>query len=566
MIKELANSKAIRNLLLFLAMFLAISLPRMLSIEQSVVVDESKWLVRSANFLSAVSNGSYADTYQREHPGVTTMWAGALGLARLFPEYKDAEITDVDRVQLISMLRQAGYEPLETLVSARVVVVLINSAVLVFVFAYARKLLGTAAATLGTLFIAFSPFHAAHTQILHLDGLMGSFMLLSLLAFLSFGSFQSFSDLIVSSIAAGLSWLTKSPSLVLLPTVGLLALVFYFRRLKSQKDINTIRTLWPTIRELFFWVVIASITFIVLWPAMWVDPIGSVTKILTSAIGYAVEGHDNAIFFDGRIFPDGRIGPEVLHFYPVTYLWRATPVVLFGLPLSLFAFFKRDYPLRRFQSRVTVAGLLLAVVIFVLVMNFGTKKFDRYLIPAYAPLDLISATGWIAFSNVAVKLKSWQHRRLVKLSVLGTAVVLQLLLLLSVYPYYLSYYNVVLGGGKRAQNVMTIGWGEGLDAAARYLNEKPNPGSLRVASWYRNSFLFHFEGQTDSIPSVLDEQGLNTIFEVDYAVIYIHQWQRDLPKILLDRLRERNPEYRVWINGLEYVRIYNLKEGSLESG
>jgi 4-amino-4-deoxy-L-arabinose transferase-like glycosyltransferase len=435
-----------------------------------------------------------------------------------------------------------------------------------FVFAYAKKLLGTASATLGMLFIAFSPFHVAHTQILHLDGFMGSFMLLSLLAFLSFGSYHRLADLLISGIAAGLSWLTKSPSLVLIPTIGVLALAFCWHRIKSQGGIS-IKTLWPTIISLVSWAAIAGITFFLLWPAMWIDPLDSLTKVLTSALGYASQGHDLAVFFDGQIFPEGRIGPEFFYFYPLSYLWRSSPVVLIGLPLSLIAFYRRDFPLDRFQSRVTVAGMLLAVIIFMLVMNFGTKKFDRYLIPAYAPLDLISASGWAAFSFlVARKVKNLQTRRLVKLSVLGTAVVLQLLLLLSVYPYYLSYYNLVLGGGGRVPKVMTVGWGEGLDAAARYLNEKPDPSSLRVASWYRNSFLFHFEGQTDDIPGILDQQGLTKVFEADYAVIYIHQWQRELPKILLDRLRERDPEYSVWINGLEYARIYNLNEDSLESG
>jgi hypothetical protein len=542
-------------------MFLAISLPRLMVLDRAAIVDESKWLVRSANFTTALARGDYAAAYQREHPGVTTMWAGALGLAWLFPEYGDAAATEVDRDEFTALLRENGHEPLDALVAGRAVMVLANSTVLLIAFAYSRKLLGTAAGILGTLFIAFSPFQAAHTQILHLDGLMGSFMLLSLLAFLSFGNFRRRSDLVVSGVAAGLGWLTKSPALVLAPTAGLLALLFYWKRGRSEEGFR-LKSLLPAVVALASWAVIGAITVIVLWPAMWVDPIGSVTSVLSSALGYAGEGHDLAVFFDGQIFPDGRIGPEVFQFYPLTYLWRSSPVVLLGLPASLVAFWRRDIPLHHFRSRVTVAGLFLSVLVLLLVMNLGTKRFDRYLIPAYAPLDLIAATGWVALVTIlAGKIRSVRPRCLATIGLLGSIVLLQLLMLVSVYPYYLSYYNALLGGSKKAPEVLTIGWGEGLDAAANYLNQKPNSASLQVASWYRNSFFFYFEGQTVDIPGNIDEQRLGEILAADYAVIYIHQWQRELPAALLDRLGQRSPEHSVWFNGLEYARIYDLGEG-----
>jgi hypothetical protein len=53
-----------------------------------------------------------------------------------------------------------------------------------------------------------------------------------------------------------------------------------------------------------------------------------------------------------------------------------------------------------------------------------------------------------------------------------------------------------------------------------------------------------------------DAEDWNQFNKSDYVVVYIHQWQRDLPSEVLDRLRDLQPEYSVWINGLEYVRVY----------
>ena len=68
-------------------LFLAAWLPRTLALEQFVTIDERKWLARSANFYQAISHADFAATFQREHPGVTVMWAGTLGFLAYFPTY-----------------------------------------------------------------------------------------------------------------------------------------------------------------------------------------------------------------------------------------------------------------------------------------------------------------------------------------------------------------------------------------------------------------------------------------------------------------------------------------------
>jgi len=106
---------------------------------------------------------------------------------------------------------------------------------------------------------------------------------------------------------------------------------------------------------------------------------------------------------------------------------------------------------------------------------------------------------------------------------------------------------------------MQIGWGEGLDEAGRYLNQKAGAETMTVASWYRSALAYHFNGNTISINAQLTPDEEAAIQSADYAVLYIHQWQRDIPPELLDKFAARVPEHTIEINGLEYARIYNLR-------
>ena len=56
----------------------------------------------------------------------------------------------------------------------------------------------------------------------------------------------------------------------------------------------------------------------------------------------------------------------------------------------------------------------------------------------------------------------------------------------------------------------------------------------------------------------LNDDEMRVVMESDYLVIYIHQWQRQTPRNLLDRIAARTPEHCIWINDLEYARVYRL--------
>ncbi|HYN88633.1 MAG TPA: hypothetical protein VER55_08885, partial [Ardenticatenaceae bacterium] len=117
-----------------------------------------------------------------------------------------------------------------------------------------------------------------------------------------------------------------------------------------------------------------------------------------------------------------------------------------------------------------------------------------------------------------------------------------------------------------APEVMIIGWGEGLDEAARYLNARPEGEQLRAITWFTGMFAYFFEGQimptrfASELPAAPEVGELRRWLSIDYAVLYVNQWQRQMPmRELTDYFADLTPEKVIRLNGVEYARIYNLQ-------
>ncbi len=542
-------------------LLLALALPRAAALGRFVTPDEFKWIARSANFYEALSNHDFASTFMTGHPGVTVMWAGTLGYLYAFPEYSKLQTGQVNADEFDSFMtgKRIPVTPLELLRDSRFVMVVLNVIILTASYLYARRMLGTLPALTGFLLIAFDPFHIGLTRLLHLDGLMANFILLATLAFLAYLHRERVFDILVSGAAAALGFLTRSPAIVLVPVIGLFSLWKPWKAFRRHE--LTLQVIWQAFWPLLVWLAAAVLTIFAVWPAMWVHPLQTITQVFTIAEDYAVAGHDSAIYFNGQVIPDGNLGWRFLYFYPLTYLWRATPIVLIGLAFALWGYLTRRKPFDEPQARLTVQGLFLLVAVYTLLMTLGEKKFDRYLLPVYPALDLIAGLGWFALGRLLWQ-KSWRGvLRYAPIMILVVIFMVQAGGSVRTFPYYLSYYNPLLGGSRSAPRVMQIGWGEGLDQAARYLNDKPNARELKVSTFYPSGcFSYFFDSKYHLIEYTSDvsSEMWQRFIDADYAVIYISQWQRQLPKPVIDYVSRLTPEHSIWINGLEYARIYKL--------
>src|SRR5581483_3592699 len=112
--------------------------------------------------------------------------------------------------------------------------------------------------------------------------------------------------------------------------------------------------------------------------------------------------------------------------------------------------------------------------------------------------------------------------------------------------YFFSYSSPLLGGVVAAERVLPVGWGEGLDQVAAYLNGRPGSERQRIYA-------------TDTVrlslrPSVRGQIVAAVNRRVGYAVSYIAAAQRGDERLP----RRKRLVLTVRIDGTEYAHVYAL--------
>jgi hypothetical protein len=488
------------------------------------------------DFLSGLLTGDLASTFRVGHPGVTTTLCGSLGAAiqnlawTLQISSPPAGWSEGlgSAAQLIPSHIAGSLTPL------RLPVALATSLGLVGMYFLASRLFGRRAALLGAFLVALEPFFLAHSRFLHTDALLSTFLTLSILSLAVWMREARRPFLILSGIAAGLAFLTKSSAVFLLPAAFLTVLIH------SRHDLK------KAILSLVFWGLVAVAAFSALWPAMWVDPLGTIMAVWQKALFESGGGH--ILYFLGDISMDP--GPA---FYPLVLLARATPLTLIGATLAAIVAFrdgKRD-------DRGSMGFLAACILGFALFVTINQKKQDRYLLPVFPMLGFIAAVGWVgALQWILEEAISRLHRPLSRTALLSSAAGIILLLQaassLPTAPYYLTYYSPAVGGIGGARELIQIGWGEGMNLAADYLNSLPHGAHKRVAASYSETFQPLFQGETIAPDALM---------EADYAVLYLSEVQRGRPsQWVISLLSNQEPEHVVRLGDIEYAWIYDCSD------
>jgi 4-amino-4-deoxy-L-arabinose transferase-like glycosyltransferase len=540
-LKSITDLKGLKSKIDWLVLPLLIFIPRLLNLDVFLTPDEPLMLQHARDFMTGLTGGDFSQTLGIGWPGVTVAgWA--------------APVVGLASTELGAYL------------AGRVVTVIVTGSLLLVMYRLARSLLGRWPALIGIGLLALDPYSLAYGRLLHIATSLSLFMTLAGLGCLLWLRDTHRRWLLLTGLFTGLALLTKSTALLLGPMLSVIVISWGIGT-GRWRDQNW----WlAKIGGLVVAAVVAVVVFFGLWPAMWTAPTQAVGHTFRRLlIDQEAGAHNLGLFWFGRFVEDPGLA-----FYPVAFLLKSTPWLLAGLLLSLaycvyrlllvsrnvphLVVAKHQLPVpalnqiegTNYQLPITITLWFFALT-YLVIMTIASKKSVRYMMPAFPAFYLLAG---LAFYQTAKMLPNRRVFSLRPISLAPAASLLAILLALITFtgfyhPYYFTYYNPLLLGWRWAPQTLLVGWGEGLDGAARYLNKQPE---LSVSAWYEGLFPILYKGE---VQPVVPQENLVT---ADQTVLYINQVQRDIPSpnIIHYFRTRRRPEHTVRLAGIDYAWVY----------
>ena len=274
----------------------------------------------------------------------------------------------------------------------------------------------------------------------------------------------------------------------------------------------------------------AVVTVVVLYPALWVAPMGE-ARSLRRSIDLGATGH--ITFYRGRV-----VQTPGVTFYPVALSLRMTPWFLAATAVACLAVWRRS-------TRALAAAVACMGVPTLVLLSLADKQLDRYGLPVLVTLAL--AVGLAARGAAEWVEERRPERRPLVAAVAAAAFVLVAGHSLVVAPWGLAYYDPALGGGPRAVNNVLVGWSEGVEQAGAVIAERERGHCADVTvsgPW---------------IPQAYSCGRLSGVPDATYAILYINIVQR-MPGQRAKAAQGRTLVATIEERGIPYAWVYGPRE------
>ena len=448
---------------------------------------------------------------QPENGNLPQRWAALpvwLGGAK-FPELKDNPYWRTSDAWVVG--HQFFYETGEPyrprLQAGRAMIALFSVATGLLVFAWARRLFGTAGGFVALGFFALCPNFLAHGALVTSDVCMVFFMLASVGTWWWHLHDARARIWLLSAIVFGLAFVAKFSAVLLVPMFVLIAavralapapLTLLGRTCDSRAGKFGAAALSALGQGLVAAVVIwafygfryqaanpalpPAAHFILRWEEMrqlgaWAGLIDTLRtwRLLPEGFvygfAYVLEtASSRSAYLDGNYSSVGWV-----RFFPLAFLYKSTVALLLALPLTVIALRSLRAGGALLYRSTPLAALALVYGVFSLTSNLNIGH--RHLLPIYPVLFIaLGALGaWAA-----------ARRGLVAVLV-GVLLAAQGWTVARAYPYYVPYFNELVGGpaqGWRHLVDSSLDWGQGLPGAKKWIDENARPGEPVFMSYF----------------------------------------------------------------------------------
>ncbi|MAF34663.1 hypothetical protein CMO91_02355 [Candidatus Woesearchaeota archaeon] len=475
--------------------------------------DEWGYHYPSLVYYKAITEGSASEDYWKvnnEHPPLVKY-------LYVYAYSKDQSFLDM----LHGKTQRHNYFTGTPYTNARKVSALLNALTVLVLFVYARRYWGLPIAIVASSILTFLPHFLGHGKIAALDSPTTFFYVLAVFGFHYAIEKDTWKTWGLAWLLSGLAISTKYSNFTIFLLFGLLYLIWRWPKVKENP------------KNIWYWKtallpIVALLILYLMWPWLWYHPIDNFQESVSHWTGSPPKE-----FFLGI----QREAP--LHYF-IVYFFATTPL------LVLLLIFPGIWRLVKKRSFKTWLLLLWFLIPFLWSFSTGIQDGIRYIYVIFPPLALVAAVGWR-------KLPRWRWQVF--------AIVMASLLLLSVriHPYYIDYYNPIVGGPKGVYEgqLFEFGWwGEGKKEMIDWVNGNVPPNALVGTKF---SPYIDLSGWRSDVRYV-DLELLNYSGHLDYVVTNTYwEWfnaEGDKYPIYQKDLENYKVVHTIDVMGAPLVKIY----------
>ncbi|MCD6384518.1 glycosyltransferase family 39 protein [Candidatus Sumerlaeota bacterium] len=314
-----------------------------------------------------------------------------------------------------------------------------------------------------------------HAHIAATETLANCIILLTVWLYLKSVSTQRTGWAILTGIAGGLALATRINCLLIFPVLILIGYLYW-----REKFAHTF----------FYLLVVAPITLLVVSPYFWHHTALRVLEYLA----FFASHKQQPVYYFGTLYVPG--GDAV----PWTYPWIMSAITL---PLSTLLFVILGVIIAISKSKDGKIALVLGLALFPLIISSlpGTPKYDgvRLFLSAFPFLALLGGLGLAHITRFLVLLlPSAAGLNVKRIATIISALILVLIILngvlavVSYRPFYLSFFNQLIGGIKGAyeSGLETTYWGEAVnETMITHINDTlPPDARLKLLALHEKVF------------------------------------------------------------------------------
>jgi len=379
------------------------------------------------------------------------------------------------------------------LILARILVMLVSILLGIYVFRWSRELYGVGPALLSLFLFSCSPNILAHSRLATHDLGLAAFMFITCFYFWKYLNISKMRNLLLCGIFMGLSFLTKTTAIFLIPILCVYAFIRALKNNEARDRIISANTAGRNVGRLTFnnltaLMVAGAIAIIVLNAGYGFqgtfDPIPvknpeklqekiplnkDILDIATKVpipfptpylelikFQRSLTKRSGNVYFAGKIYEKG-----LWYLMLVSFLIK-TPIPMIIIFIASLYFIVRNY---RSMDAEWLMIVFVATIFFVFSYMSNINMGLRYVLPIFPFIYLMAGR---LLSDIDLRRK-WA------VGATGILCVWYLISSLNIYPHYLAYFNEFVGGPKNGYKYLVdsnLDWGQDLKGLKKYMDEK----------------------------------------------------------------------------------------------